>query len=98
MANLKFEIDCTKKAPTVHNMTEQPLDSLTPYLYGFFVSGAEDVVECIKVDDPMGANFKVIKMTDIKMDQGDEDDETVVKVYFKAVVEFNYSSEFYDKY
>ena len=38
MANLKFEIDCTKKAPTVHNMTEQPLDSLTPYLYGFFVS------------------------------------------------------------
>ena len=96
MATLKFEIDCTENGPTGHNMTEQPLDSLKPYLYRLDVKGKSEDVS-IEADDPIDANFQVTEMTDVRMVQA-EDDETQVTIFFKAVVEFNLDFDPDDEY
>ena len=62
-------------------MTEQPLDSLKPYLYRLDVKGKSEDVS-IEADDPIDANFQVTEMTDVRMVQA-EDDETQVTIFLR---------------
>lgn len=81
----RYLIDCTEKGPTGENMTGQPLESLTPYLWRIDFEGDSDS-ESIHADDPADANFKVVEMTDVRVEQIDRDNITI---FFKAVVEFD---------
>tara|TARA_A100001011_G_scaffold377535_1_gene441300 strand:+ start:551 stop:994 length:444 start_codon:yes stop_codon:yes gene_type:complete len=96
MATLKFEIDCTKNGPKGHNMTEQPLDSLKPYLWRIDIKGTSEDVS-MEARDPAGANFRLVDMTDVRMVQA-EDDETQITIFFKAVIEFNLDFDPDDEY
>ena len=81
----RYVIDCTEQGPTGENMTGQPLESLTPYLWRIDFEGNSES-ESIHADDPSEANFKVVEMTDVRVEPFDRD---AITIFFKAVVEFD---------
>ena len=87
MAKQKFLIDCSEVGVTGYNTTEQPADSLKPYLYRIDIEGENDNAS-LGVDDPSEANFNVVEMTDVRMDVDDVDGDQIT-IFFKAIIEFD---------